>query len=77
MNKTYFIKTFNLILNLFILAGFEGLSIVTFKWLLFLFDKSNTLSKAGLTQQIKKWLIQILQYSEMLATATLILLFCC
>lgn len=75
MKKTYFIKTFNLILNLFILVGFESLSIVAFKWLLFLFDKNNTLSKAGLTQQIKEWMIQILQCSEMLATATLILLF--
>lgn len=57
------------------MVGFESLSIVAFKWILFLFDKNNTLSKAGLTQQIKEWMIQILQCSEMLATATLILLF--
>lgn len=73
MKKTYFIKTFNLVLNLVLLVLFECLFSFAFKLLVFIFDKNTTLSKISFFIQIEKWTTLISDDFKYLAIATLIL----
>ncbi len=73
MKKTYFIKTFNLVLNLILLTLFESLFSFVFKLLVFTFDKNTTLSKISFFIQIEKWTTLISDDFKYLAIATLIL----
>lgn len=73
MKKTYFIKTFNLILNLLILTLFGGLFSFVFKLLAFTFDKNNVLTKELFFIQIEKWTTLISDDFKYLAIATMIL----
>lgn len=73
MKKTYFIKIFNLVLNLILLTLFESLFSFVFKLLVFTFDKNTTLSKISFFIQIEKWTALISDDFKYLAIATLIL----
>ncbi len=73
MKKTYFIKIFNLVLNLIFLTLFESFFSFVFKLLVFTFDKNTTLSKISFFIQIEKWTALISDDFKYLAIATLIL----
>ncbi len=72
MKKTYFIKTFNIILNLNILILFETVFFFLFKFLVFNFEKNSALQNCSIILEAKKWILQLSYYCESLEKITLI-----
>lgn len=74
MKKTYFIKTFNLVLKLILLTVFESLFSFVFKFFALALDKNTTLSKVSFLIQVEKWTTLISDNFKYLAISTLVLI---